>query len=345
MNFNALKIITGTAYREQAEAVASALDLKMSDASVVKFLNGETSVQLKETVRGADVFIIQSGTGMVNDACMELFILASAIKGASARRVTAVMPYFPYSKQSKSKAKKRGGIPAQLVARLLHVAGVDHVITLDLHYMQMMGFFAMPVDNVKVSPLLIDYVRLNVPDYQKLVVVAKNAGASKKAALIATKLGVRMAVIHGEHEAFADVLSEERIDDFVGQEAELDDEMQDEAELTGFQLIGNVKGQCVLIADELINTADSFLAAAKISRDNGAIGVILLATHGLFAGRAPEIFQESALIDSIIVTNTCELKSALSRCNKIKVIDCSPVVAEAIRRVHNHESLAALYHK
>lgn len=305
-------------------------------------------MSILESVRGADVYIVQSGCGNVNDMCMETFILIAACRTASAQRVVAVLPYFPYSKQSKQ--KRRGTIPAKLVATMLKVAGVTQVITVDLHHMQMQGFFDVPVDNVRTSPLFVHYIKDNVPDFQRAVIVAKNAGASKRAALIAKRLRVEFALIFGEQTKFAETLAEERLgqDELRAVSHEVDGEDPELAagldeDSYGTSVIGNVEDRICILVDDLIDSAHPFVLAADLLRRHKAKGIYVMATHGLLSGTAAEEFEKSC-IDQVVVTNTIPQDVHMTKCKKLRVIDCSIIVSETVRRVHNNESVANLYH-
>ncbi|EDQ92649.1 uncharacterized protein MONBRDRAFT_13402 [Monosiga brevicollis MX1] len=309
-----MKLLGGNTNPELWEKVADYLSAKMCNLDVAKFANGETQVIVRETVRQSDVYILQSGCGdvSVNDAVMELCILAQACSTSSAQRVTAVLPYFPYSKQSKQ--KRRGTIAAKLVADLLQVAGVSHILTLDLHHMQMQGFFGMPVDNVKCSPLLADYILHQIPNGAKCVIAAKNAGASKRAAVIAKRLGCDFAMIFGE-----------------------------QTNAQGDGVIGEVYERDVVIVDDVIDGAESFVKAAQLFKDNGADNVYIIATHGILSGKCPEELQECDAIQRVVVTNTIPQRDHMARCPKLATIDCSDVLGEAVRRLHFDESLYAMY--
>eukprot|EP00730_Choanoeca_flexa_P013929 TRINITY_DN5886_c0_g1_i1.p1 TRINITY_DN5886_c0_g1~~TRINITY_DN5886_c0_g1_i1.p1 ORF type:complete len:388 (+),score=90.58 TRINITY_DN5886_c0_g1_i1:106-1269(+) len=350
-----MKLLGGNSNPGLWAKVAEHLQVPLAETEIQQFANSETGVNVHETVRQTDVYIMQSGCGDVNPntATMELCILAQACSNASAERVTAVLPYFPYSKQSKQ--KKRGAIAAKLVADLLQVAGFTHILTFDLHHMQMQGFFGLPVDNVKCSPLLLDYIRDQIPDNEDCVIAAKNAGASKRAALIAKRRQAEYAMIFGEHTKFAETLAEERwggdgSDEAARTEAkgavDLDLEEVEEGLDDGCQgdgVIGDVTGRDVIIVDDLIDGADSFIRAAEMFRANGCDKVYIVATHGLLSGDAPQKLQDCAAIERVAVTNTIPQEEHQKQCPKLDVIDCSEVVAEAIRRVHFDESLYAMY--
>eukprot|EP00051_Salpingoeca_urceolata_P033045 m.18620 g.18620 ORF g.18620 m.18620 type:complete len:352 (-) comp5754_c0_seq1:70-1125(-) len=346
---SSLKFFAGNSNKPLASMVAGHLDVVVGNAEVKKFANQETSVRVLESVRDADVFIMQSGCGKVNDSCMELFIMLSACRIASARRIVGVVPYFPYSKQSKQ--KKRGTIPAKLVASLMKVAGVTHLITLDLHHMQMQGFFDVPIDNVKMSPVFIRHIREKYSDkLDQVVIVAKNAGASKRAALVAKRLRVDFAMIFGEQTAFAELLSEERLikdgsEDAAGEEGEGKQGLAENAdeETWGSSLIGDVEGRITIMIDDMIDTAKSFVQAAELLKANGARQVLIMATHGLLSGDCPTEFEACNAIDEVVVTNSIPQDQHMAVCSKIKVLDCSHVLAEVIRRVHFNESMASMY--
>ncbi|RKP07419.1 phosphoribosyltransferase-like protein [Thamnocephalis sphaerospora] len=224
------KLFAGSSHRELATLVAQRLGHPLSNVALQAFANRETSVHIGVSVRNEDVFIIQSGSDTVNDHLMELLIMVNACKSASASRITAVIPYFPYSKQCKRK-KERGAIAAKLVANMLSVAGVDHIITMDLHASQMQGFFNRPIDNLVAEPCIIRWVRDNVPEWQDAVVVSKNAGGVKRVTSMADKLGINFALIHTDRnphrqEAWSTLSS--RAPSRVPSDAEDDEEDEDE---------------------------------------------------------------------------------------------------------------------
>jgi len=375
-----LKIFSGSSNPALSAKVAEHLALEVADATIHKFANNETNVKIGDSVRGEDVFIIQSGTGLekTNDCVMELFIMINALNTASAGRVTAVIPYFPYSKQSKQ--KRRGTIPAKLMASLLKVSGVDQVLTMDLHHMQMQGFFDIPIDNLKASPIVMNFIRDTIPNYETSVVVAKNAGASKRAALIAKRLKLDFAMIFGEQTKFAECLSEEtllgldgsldaataeaqsdtfdesgatkaasegadvdvRVDDMAGSvHVDLTEDAEESAH--GGSVIGSVDGRPCLLIDDLIDSARPFVQAAKLLKQHKATRVTIIATHGMLSGSAAAELQACTFVDEVIVTNTIPQEQNMKVCSKIRVIDCSPVIGECIRRIHNDESLASVF--
>eukprot|EP00041_Stephanoeca_diplocostata_P019849 m.432569 g.432569 ORF g.432569 m.432569 type:complete len:362 (-) comp21410_c0_seq3:1908-2993(-) len=349
-----LKLIRGNSCPELAEAVALALDgTELSKATVTKFLNGETSVSVNTSVREADVFIIQSGSGEVNanDAVMELLILINACRTASARRVIGVVPYFPYAKQNK--IKNRGAIPAKLMASMIKVAGATQLITLDLSPAQMTGFFDIPIDNMNVWPLITQYIMNHVADYKRAVVVAKNAGASKRATTVAKELKLDVAMVLGDlAEDDDDVVgapppSPSRVslhstgdDEDVAQASEEGATDLRETPYRSGGVIGHVRGRTCIIIDDVIDSASKFISAANALAAMGSSRIVVIATHGILSGSAPEDLDASA-IDEIVVTNSISQDRALTRCTKLKVMRCESVLAEAVRRVHNDECMSS----
>lgn len=348
-----LKILRGNSCPELAEAVALALDgTELSKATVTKFLNGETSVAVNTSVREADVFIIQSGSGEVNanDAVMELLILINACRTASARRVIGVVPYFPYAKQNK--IKNRGAIPAKLMASMIKVAGATQLITLDLSPAQMTGFFDIPIDNMNVWPLITQYIVNHVADYKRAVVVAKNAGASKRATTVAKELKLDVAMVLGDlAEDDDDVVGapppspgrtsfQSTEDDSASQAREDSPSDFRETPYRSGGVIGHVRGRTCIIIDDVIDSASKFISAANALAAMGSSRIVVIATHGILSGSAPEDLEASA-IDEIVVTNSISQDRALARCTKLKVMRCESVLAEAVRRVHNDECMSS----
>ncbi|KAJ3039582.1 Ribose-phosphate pyrophosphokinase 2 [Rhizophlyctis rosea] len=294
-----------------------------------RFSNAETAVEIGVSVRNEDVFIIQSGSSAVNDHLMELLIMINACKIASARRITAVLPYFPYNKQSKKK-KARGAITAKLVANMLAVAGVDHIITMDLHSSQTQGFFKSPVDNLTAEPCIIRYIRDNYPDYQNGVVISKNAGGAKRVTSLADRLKMDFALIHRERY---------HIEQPRRSKAEGGGDIE-----TRLTLVGDVKGKECFIIDDIIDGTNSFLDASSHLKKCGASKVYTIATHGILSGNALHEIEQCEAVDQVIVTNSYPVADAKRFAStKLKVIDVSGVLAEAIRRTHNGESISYLF--
>ncbi|RKP25267.1 phosphoribosyltransferase-like protein [Syncephalis pseudoplumigaleata] len=320
------KIFAGSSHPELSRLISQRLGHPLSSSELRSFANHETSVQLGVSVRNEDVFIIQSGSDTVNDHLMELLIMVNACKGASASRITAVIPYFPYAKQCKRK-KRRGAIAAKLVANMLAVAGVNHIITMDLHASQMQGFFNGPIDNLFAEPSMVCWVREHVPDWQEAVVVSKNAGGVKRVTSLADKLHINFALIHTDRNPhrqgpYSYTVRGERI-----------------------SLVGSVRGRVALLVDDMIDGTRSFLQAADhLVHQCGAKAVYILATHGILSGNALHDIEMCPTVDRVVVTNTIPISSDKRQLtSKLEVIDVSSVLAEAIRRTHNGESVSFLF--
>ncbi|KAK4655695.1 ribose-phosphate pyrophosphokinase 1 [Podospora pseudocomata] len=289
-----------------------------AEAELTQFSNGETSVRILTSVREKDVFVVQSGSPKINDTIMELLIMISACKGGSASKVTAVLPYFPYSRQSKKKSH-RGAITARMLANLLGVAGVKHIVTVDLHASQMQGFFKCPVDNLHAEPLIARWIRHNVPDWKEAVVVSKNAGGTKRVTSLADALKLNFGMVKEE-------ILKPKVEHMI-------------------TLVGDVKGRSVFIVDDMIDKPGSWIAAAETVRKRGkAEKVYCIATHGVFGGDCLEQMQACDCIDTIVVTNSYPIPEEKARkASKLVVLDLSFLLAEAIRRNHYGESMSPLF--
>eukprot|EP00038_Savillea_parva_P030519 m.78288 g.78288 ORF g.78288 m.78288 type:complete len:346 (+) comp9205_c0_seq2:266-1303(+) len=334
-----LTLLAGNASNALAKGIAAALDTPLAPTKVGVFANGETSVSVGLSVREADVFVIQSGVGDIrtNDAVMEMLILVNASRIASAQRVTLVVPYFPYAKQNK--IKRRGAVPARLMADLMKVAGAMHVITVDLNPAQMAGFFHVPVDNIMMWPLMEAYIK-SLPDYINATLVAKNAGASKRASKLAKMLDLNIAMM-------IDRLNEEdwTVADTEGSATGTDPGAPGPPEVacqTG-TIIGKVKGRVCIVVDDVLDDAEPFMAAAKVLMAAEAAKVIVMVTHGVLAGDSPQKLQDCPHISHIVVTNTIPQEKHQAVCKKLKVIRCERNIAEAIRRVHNDECMSSKF--
>ncbi|KAI0078964.1 phosphoribosyl pyrophosphokinase [Panus rudis PR-1116 ss-1] len=315
---NSIRILTGNSHPELANAVADRLNVPLTPCTVKKFSNGEINVKIAESIREEDVFIIQSGCSDVNDNLMELLILISACKGASARRITAVIPCYPYARMAQ-KDKSRAPITAKLVANMLAVAGCDHVITMDLHASQIQGFFDFPVDNLYSEPLMISYIKRNIPDWQNGIVVSPDAGGAKRVTAIADKLGLDFAVIHRQRMTRAENAPEK-------------------VEV----LVGDVRDKVAILVDDMIDTGRTLSIAAKSLKDHGAKAVYALISHGLLSETKMSMIQDLP-IEQLVVTNTVPQEQHSAGCNKLVTIDVSPTIAESIRRTHNGESISLLF--
>ncbi|KAG6831240.1 hypothetical protein H0H87_005806 [Tephrocybe sp. NHM501043] len=303
---------------ELAQAVAERLNVPLVPVTVKKFSNGEINVKISESVRDEDVFIIQSGCSDVNDNFMELLILISACKTASARRITAVIPCFPYARMDK-KDKSRAPITAKLVANMLTVAGCDHVITMDLHASQIQGFFDIPVDNLFSEPLMISYIKRSVPDWRNCIIVSPDAGGAKRVTAIADKLNVEFALIHRGRD---------------GKSESAPERME--------ILVGDVKDKVAVLVDDMIDTGKTLTLAARTLTEKGAKSVHALISHGLLSETNMALIQELP-IHELVVTNTIPQNQHASACSKLVTIDISPTIAESIRRTHNGESISLLF--
>ncbi|KAJ9079001.1 ribose-phosphate pyrophosphokinase 1 [Entomophthora muscae] len=334
------KIFSGSSHPELAALISERLGHPLSPLNTRKFSNGETGVEIGCSVRNEDVYLIQSGSGKVNDNLMELLILVSACKTSSARRITAVLPYFPYSKQSKAK-NKRSAITAKMIANMLTMAGVDHIITLDLHSSQMQGFFNKPVDNLYAEPAIANWIRSTVPDYCDGIVVSKNAGGAKRVTSLADTLDLDFALIHNDPNHYEKNTRPYFDDETSAQEVQMPHN-QPEYCLT---LVGDVKDKVVFVLDDIIDKCGSFVEAADYLMKVGkAKRVIIIATHGVLSGDALVTLEKCQSISQVVVTNTYPIppeRRALS--TKLVVIDISTTLSEAIRRTHNGESISFLF--
>jgi len=305
-----LMIFTGNANPSFAEKVSKCLDIKLGKADVTKFSDGETAVEILENVRGSDVFILQPTCYPTNDNLMEVLVLADALKRASAGRITAAIPYFGYARQDRRPRSARVPISAKLVANMLMSAGVDRVLTVDLHADQIQGFFDIPVDNIYASPVLLRDIKSK--NYEDLIVVSPDMGGVMRARAFAKGLGTELAIIDKRRPK------------------------ANEAEV--MNIIGDVSGKNCVIVDDMIDTAKTLCKAAEALKNRGAKQVYAYATHAIFSGEALERVENS-IIDELIVTDTIPLKQ---QANKVRVVSITELVAETIRRINNEESISLL---
>ncbi|KAJ7350642.1 phosphoribosyltransferase-like protein [Mycena albidolilacea] len=314
---NSIRILTGNSHPELAQAVAERLNVPLVPCTVKKFSNGEINVKISESVRDEDVFILQSGCNDVNDNLMELLILISACKTASARRITAVIPCFPYARMDK-KDKSRAPITAKLVANMLVVAGCDHVITMDLHASQIQGFFDIPVDNLWSEPLMLTYIKRQIPGWQNGIVVSPDAGGAKRVTAIADKLGVEFALIHRQRKKRENA--------------------PEQMEL----LVGDVKDKVAILVDDMIDTGNTLTLAVNALSEKGAKAIYVLISHGLLSETNLSLIDQLPIVE-LVVTNTIPQTKHQDLCSKLVTIDISPTIAESIRRTHNGESISLLF--
>ncbi|EIW60924.1 phosphoribosyl pyrophosphokinase [Trametes versicolor FP-101664 SS1] len=314
---NSVRILTGNSHPWLAQAVVERLNIPITPCTVKKFSNGEINVKISESVRDEDVYIIQTGCSDVNDNLMELLILISACKGASARRITAVIPCFPYARMDK-KDKSRAPITAKLVANMLAVSGCDHVITMDLHASQIQGFFDFPVDNLYSEPLMISYIKRNIEGWRNSIIVSPDAGGAKRVTAIADKLGVEFALIHRERTRNSNAPEKMEV------------------------LVGDVRDKVAILVDDMIDSGTTLALAARSLSDNGAKKVYAIVSHGLLSQTNMKKIEELP-IEQLVVTNTVPQQQHEAACSKLVTIDVSPTIAESIRRTHNGESISLLF--
>jgi len=316
LNGSGIKLFSGTSHPELAEIIARRIGLPLSKAEVTRSGIGETNVTITESVREEDVYIINTGCGAINTSLMELCIMIHACKIASAKRITAVIPLFPYARQDK-KDKSRAPITAKLVANMIQKAGCDHVITMDLHASQIQGFFDVPVDNLFAEPSAILYIRTNF-NLDDVVIVSPDAGGAKRATSIADRLGVDFALFHKERKKANEV--------------------------SRMVLVGNVKGKTAILVDDMADTCGTLCLAASHLSEAGAVKVFGFVTHGILSGNALETIEASNL-EKLIVTNTLPQNANQAACKKIEVLDIGKVLGEVIRRSHYGESVSKLFHE
>ena len=304
------KVFSGTAYQELSRQIAKYLGIPLSEASIKRFSDGEISVQIGESVRGKDVFIIQSTCAPTDTNLMELLILTDAIKRSSASTVTAVIPYFGYARQDR-KAAPRVSITAKLVANMIEIAGIDRVVTMDLHAGQIQGFFDIPVDNLYGTITFINYLKnkhLSNP-----IVASPDVGGVARARSLAKQLNLDLAIIDKRREK------------------------ANESEV--MNVIGDVNGKDVILIDDMVDTAGTLIKAAAAFKERGATSVTAFCTHPVLSGPAYERIAAGA-IDELVVTDTIPLKEQNEH---IKVISVAPLFAEVIRRVYHDESVNNLF--
>ena len=310
-----LEIFTGNANPALAREVAEHLQVKLSQVDVGRFPDGEVMVEVRENVRGGDVFVIQSICTPPNENLMELLLMMDALRRASAKRVTAVIPYFGYSRQDR-KVAPRVPISAKLVADLITTSGASRVLTVDLHAGQIQGFFNIPVDNLYAMPVLISYLRKRL-DGQSVSVVSPDAGGVERARAFARRLNADLAII--------------------------DKRRQRASEIAGMRLVGEVKDTVAVLVDDMIDTAGTITEAAKVVSAAGASEVFAVATHPILSDPACDRLGKS-IIKEIITTNTIPLRAkAQAELQKLKMLSVAPLIAEAVRRIHNEESVSSLF--
>ncbi|MBF0609668.1 MAG: ribose-phosphate pyrophosphokinase [Magnetococcales bacterium] len=309
-----MKLFSGTANPELANRIADYLMVSPGDATVRRFSDGEIFIQINENVRGRDVFVVQPTSAPANDHLMELLIMVDALRRASAGRITAVIPYFGYARQDRKEAG-RTPITAKLVADLLDAAGVQRVLTMDLHSGQIQGFFNMPVDNIYATPVLLDAIRSCCSE--NMVVVSPDVGGVVRARSYAKRLDAELAII---------------------------DKRRPSANLSEvMHVIGDVQGKKCLIVDDMVDTAGTMVKAAEYLLDQGgATSVIAACTHGVLSGEAVRRIANSPM-DRLLITDTINLSADARACDKIVSLTVSNLLGEAIRRISDEESVSSLF--
>ena len=311
-----IKIFCGNANQPLAEEICRMMGTKLGEAEVKSFADGEVSVSLYETVRGSDVFVVQSTCKPVNDNLMELLVMIDALRRASAGRITAVIPYFGYARQDR-KAKARDPISAKLVANMITAAGADRVLTMDLHASQIQGFFDIPVDNLLGNPIFVDYYAKKFGNKcEDMIVVSPDVGSVARARAFAQKLHMQMAIV--------------------------DKRRQKANQCEVMNVIGDVAGKDCILFDDMIDTAGSICNAAKaIVEVGGANSVYACASHGVLSGPALERLSSSVIKEVALLNTIPETMGA--GCDKIKYLSVAPMFAEAIERIYQEISIAKLF--
>ena len=309
-----IKIFSGNSNTKLAEDICKLMGTKLGEAEVGTFSDGEIFVSLYETVRGSDVFVVQSTSTPVNNNLMELLIMIDACRRASAGRITAVIPYFGYARQDR-KAKGRDPISAKLVANMIEAAGADRVLTMDLHAAQIQGFFDIPVDNLLSNPIFVKYYMSKFEHPEDMVVVSPDVGSVARSRTFANKMGMNLAIVDKRREK------------------------ANQCEV--MNVIGDVKGKKCILFDDMVDTAGSLCNAAKaIVEIGGATEVYACATHGVLSGPANERIADSCIKELTFLNTIPPLEGA---CSKIKYLDVSPIFADAIQRIYEENSMSVLF--
>jgi ribose-phosphate pyrophosphokinase len=308
-----LKVFGGRAHPALTEQICAYLNLAPGKVTAYNFSDGEIFCQIRENVRGSDVFVVQPTNQPVNENLMELLIMLDAFKRSSASRVTAVIPYYGYARQDKKDAP-RVPITAKLVADLISRAGADRILTMDLHASQIQGFFDVPVDHLFAAPVLLDAVRaMDIPD---LTIVSPDAGGVERARAIAKRLEAGLAIVDKRRVA------------------------KNEAEV--MHLIGEVEGKTALVVDDIIDTAGTLTKTAELLQRKGAVRILAAGIHGVLSGPALERINNSA-IERVLISDTTPLDDKLERCSKLEPLSVAPLLGEAIRRIHDDSSVSSLF--
>jgi len=313
MFVNKMLLFSGNANPALARDICNYLGVPLSAAEVRRFSDGEIFVEIGENVRGADVFVIQPSCPPVNDNLMELVIMVDALRRASARRITAVLPYYGYARQDR-KVAPRTPITAKVVAEMLMAVGVRRVLTMDLHAGQIQGFFNIPVDHLYAAPVLLKYISENFKN--DIVMVSPDAGGVERTRAFAKRLDAHLAIIDKRRERAN--------------------------ECQAMNVIGDVKGKIAILLDDMVDTAGTLCSAADILMQAGAEEVYACCSHGVLSGPAIERIENSR-IKKLLITNSIPLRGSARQCEKIEVLSVSELLGEAIKRIHNEDSVSSLF--
>ena len=309
-----LMVFTGNANPELAKKIVSNLGIQLGQASVSQFSDGEIAVELHDNVRGRDVFVVQPTCAPTNDNLMELIVMVDALRRASAGRITAVVPYFGYARQDRRVRSARVPITAKVVADMMVSVGIDRMLTVDLHAEQIQGFFDVPVDNVYGSPVLLEDIEKQ--KFEDLIVVSPDIGGVVRARAVAKQLDIDLAIIDKRRPqaGIAEVMN----------------------------IIGDVSNRTCLLVDDMVDTAGTLCNAAKALKEHGAKKVVAYCTHPVLSGRAIHNLDNSVL-DELVITDSIPLTQITADCTRIRQLTLSKMLAEAIRRLSNEESLSAMF--
>jgi ribose-phosphate pyrophosphokinase len=310
-----MKLLAGNSNRPLAEAIAQSLDVPLTRAVVKRYADNEAWVVIEENVRGEDVFVIQSTSYPANDNLMELLVCIDALKRASARRITAVTPYFGYARQDR-KVGGRTPISAKLVANLITRAGADRVLTMDLHSGQIQGFFDIPTDNLQAAPLMAADVKANYRDTGDLLIVSPDVGGVVRALAMASRLNAGLAIV--------------------------DKRRQGPGVSEVANIVGDVAGRRLIIFDDIADSATTLCSAAKSLAEAGAAEVSAYITHGVLSGAAVERVNASVLKE-LVITDSIAVEGRAPAGGKIRVVSCARLIGEAVRRIANEESVSKLF--
>jgi ribose-phosphate pyrophosphokinase len=308
-------LVSGSSNPSLSNKISEYLDVPLVDPQLRRFANGEIYCEIEKNVRGSDVFLIQTLSHPVNDNLMELLIMIDALKRASAESITAVIPYYGYSRQDR-KASPRTPISAKLVADMITAAGASRVVTMDIHAGQIQGFFNIPFDNIYASPVFLNYIQNNI-SLDNLMMVSPDAGGVERVRWYAKKLQTDIAMI-----------DKRRTGPNVAK---------------AMNIVGDVEGRDVIIVDDMIDTAGTLVEAAKTLRDHGAKKIYAFATHGILSGPAAGRINDCKELEAVIITDTIPLCDECSKVDKIKVLSTADILSKAIHRTFNHDSVSSLF--